>query len=48
LLLSRSIENSVVQVGLQMAASTLASLPILVIYHPAAAGDRTFMKSGLR
>ena len=62
LLLSRKIENSVVQIGLQMfmtqegnqwgalmAASTLASLPILLIYavlqrHVVEA----FMRSGLR
>lgn len=62
LLLSRSIENSVVQIGLQMfmtqegnlwgplmAASTLASLPILVIYLILQRQViESFMKSGLR
>src|SRR5262249_37752016 len=62
LLISRSMQNSVVQIGLQMfmtqegnlwgplmAASTLASLPILVIYL-ALQGQviDSFMKSGLR
>ncbi|WP_229426780.1 carbohydrate ABC transporter permease [Microvirga alba] len=62
LLLSRSIENSVVQIGLQMfmtqegnlwgplmAASTLASLPILAIYLLLQRQViESFMKSGLR
>jgi sn-glycerol 3-phosphate transport system permease protein len=62
LLLSRSIENSLVQIGLQMfmtqegnlwgplmAASTLASLPILVIYLILQRQViESFMKSGLR
>ncbi|MGO4842518.1 carbohydrate ABC transporter permease, partial [Rhizobiaceae sp. 2RAB30] len=62
LLLSRSIEYSVVQIGLQMfmtqegnlwgplmAASTLASLPILVIYLILQRQViESFMKSGLR
>ncbi len=62
LLISRSMENSVVQIGLQMfmtqegnlwgplmAASTLASVPILLIYI-ALQGQviDSFMKSGLR
>ncbi|WP_210484492.1 carbohydrate ABC transporter permease [Microvirga antarctica] len=62
LLLSRSIENSVVQIGLQMfmtqegnlwgplmAASTLASLPILLVYGVLQRQViESFMKSGLR
>lgn len=62
LLLSRTAENSVVQIGLQMfvtsegtqwgplmAASTMASLPILVIYLVLQRQViQSFMKSGLR
>jgi ABC-type glycerol-3-phosphate transport system permease component len=62
LLLSRSPENTVVQIGLQMfltqegnlwgplmAASTLASLPILVLYIVLQRQViESFMKSGLR
>ena len=62
LLLSRTAENSVVQIGLQMfitaegtqwgplmAASTMASLPILLIYLVLQRQViQSFMKSGLR